>query len=210
MGTPIAKPESAYHHGNLRKALVDAALELIGKGDPGELSLRAVARRAGVSTAAPYRHFESRDALLAAVAEEGYGGLAASIRAASEAHIDDPMARFREAGVGYVMFAHANPAHYAVMCRPELVDKSAYPELTAAATEAMGLLMDAISACQRAGFIPDGDPREIALAAWSSVHGLASLISSGQIGVLGFDTDDVEDVARRMAKSLLSGVGTQR
>ena len=210
MGERIAKPDGAYHHGNLRKALVDAALELIAAGDPGELSLRAVARRAGVSTAAPYRHFDSREALLAAVAEEGFRGLAAAMRGASAAHRHDPIATFREAGVGYVLFAHANPAHYTVMFSPDLGDRSAYPDLAVSAADAMSVLKDAIAGCQRAGLIAAGDPREVALAAWSSVHGLASLIAAGQIDVLGFDEAGVEGIARRVAASLLSGVAIER
>ena len=210
MGERIAKADGAYHHGNLRKALVDAALELIASGDPGELSLRAAARRAGVSTAAPYRHFDSREALLAAVAEEGFRGLSAAIRGATAAHRHDPIAKFREAGVGYVLFAHANPSHYAVMFSPDLFDKSAYPDLAASAADSMNLLMEAIADCQRAGLIAAGDPREIALAAWSSVHGLASLISAGQVNVLDFDESGVEGVARRVATSLLSGLAVDR
>jgi AcrR family transcriptional regulator len=208
MATRIAKPKGAYHHGNLRKALVDAALELLRQGDASALSLRAVARRAQVSTAAPYRHFESREALLAAVAEEGFRMLASGMRTAMEANAGDPLIAFREAGVAYVLFALEHQAHYAVMFSPELADQSSHPDLATAAEESKALLLQAIRTCQQAGVVADGPPRELALAAWAVVHGLASLIAAGQTGVSWSDTGDAEAVARRVTSTLLTGVAT--
>ncbi len=208
MASRIAKPKGSYHHGNLRKALVDAALELLRVGDAASLSLRAVARRAKVSTAAPYRHFESREALLAAVAEQGYDMLAAGIRASMEAHAGDPRAAFSEAGVAYVMFALDHPSHYAVMFSVELADRSCYPALAKAAAASQGLLLQAIRDCQDAGLVPAGPPRELALAAWSAVHGLASLITAGQTDAMWNDGSDAEAVARRVTQTLLTAVAT--
>jgi len=187
---------------------MDAALELLRQGDPAGLSLRAVARRAKVSTAAPYRHFDSREALLAAVAEDGFGMLAAGIRAAMEAHAGDPLAAFREAGVAYVMFALEHPSRYTVMFSIELAERSSYPSLARAGAESQGLLVQAIRDCQDAGLVPTGPPRELALAAWSAVHGLASLISAGQIDTMWTDAHGAEAVARRVTQTLLTGVAT--
>lgn len=200
------KPRGAYHHGDLRRALIEAALALLKDHDPRQLSLRELARRAGVSTAAPYRHFSSKADVLAAVAEEGFRGLAAAMRAQIAAAPADPLARFREAGVGYVLFAHAHPAHYRVMFGPELVEKSAHPDLAGAALDAFDVLMQAIGNCVRAGALPAGDTQRVALAAWAGVHGLASLISAGQLEVLQFHTRRIEDLARDVATALLGGV----
>jgi AcrR family transcriptional regulator len=119
----LRKPKGSYHHGNLRRALIDAALGLIEKEGPASLSLREVARRAGVSTAAPYRHFPSREALLAAVAEEGFRLLGDEIRRAIAAHDDAPRC-LGEAGIAYVLFAAAHPSRYNVMLSPELADRT--------------------------------------------------------------------------------------
>lgn len=170
-----------YHHGNLRRAMLDAALGLVEEEGAGALTLRATARRAGVSQAAPYRHFASKQALLAAVAEEGFRTMAQAMRAASAAEGDDPLARFRALGLAYVDFATTHPAHFRVMFGRAAADRSAYPSLQEAAGETFDLLVSAIADCQRAGFVRPGDPAELALAAWSATHGLASLWVDGQL-----------------------------
>src|SRR5918994_6522359 len=106
-----------YHHGSLRRALLDAALETIAGDGVAALSLRALARRVGVSHAAPAHHFGDRTGLLTAIATEGYDGLAAAT-AATWAET----ASFLEVGVAYVRFAVSQPGHFAVMFRPDLVD----------------------------------------------------------------------------------------
>ncbi len=201
----IEKRHGSYHHGNLRAALIDAARELIASSGTETLSLRAVARRANVSTAAPYRHFKSRNALLAALAEDGYRALSTEILEAVAHHPDDPLARLRDAGVAYVRFAAANPTHYRVMNTPGLIDKTDEPAYAKAAEEALGLLLHAIRDCQRAGVIPDADPAKLALAAWSGMHGLATLICDGQVEVLGFDPANVDELAGFVADILVGG-----
>src|SRR5437763_11993969 len=112
-----------YHHGNLREALVEAALALVEERGSPEFTLREVDRRVGVTHAAPQRHFEDRAALVAAVAEEGFRELRAHVdRGVARAR--DPAARLHALGVGYVQFALRNPAHFRVMYSAELVDKS--------------------------------------------------------------------------------------
>lgn len=202
-----AKREGEYHHGDLRRALVDEAIHQLRRGDARALSLRDLARRVGVSTAAPYRHFGSRDALLAAVAEEGFRGLAAEIRAAlAELPADDPVRRLGAAGVAYVRYAHRHPSHYRVMFGEELVDRAPFPDLRAAAADSMGQLTEIIAAGLATGRLVGHDARALALAAWSVVHGLASLIGSGQVAVLGFDPKDADALAEGVTAALLSGV----
>src|SRR5262245_23788463 len=103
-----------YHHGDLRRALLDAALEILAEGGAAGLTLREVARRAGVTHAAPYRHFEDKAALLAAVAEEGFRAVYAEMLARSE-RVKDPVERLYQIGAAYVLFAVTHPAHFRVM-----------------------------------------------------------------------------------------------
>jgi len=170
-----------YHHGNLRQALIDAALELIEERGVPALTLREVARRVGVTHAAPQRHFADRAALVAAVAEQGFRGLGAhmeAVRASASARV--PSQRLRALGVAYVEYALAHPAHLRVMFSPEVADKSRYPELAAAAQEVHDTLVKQIVEGQRQGAVAPGDPDELSFAARSMVHGCAILLIDGQ------------------------------
>jgi len=168
-----------YHHGNLRQALIDAALELIEERGVPALTLREVARRVGVTHAAPQRHFADRAALVAAVAEQGFHGLGAHV-AAARASGRTPAQRLRALGVAYVEYALAHPAHLRVMFSPEVADKSRHAELAAAAQAVHGALVEEIADGQRQGSVARGDPDELSFAAWSMVHGCAVLLVDGQ------------------------------
>src|SRR3954466_14564791 len=119
--TPAAKPHrrvsrapapKPYHHGDLRRVLIDAALQLVGEGGPDAVSVREAARRAGVSPGAPFRHFPSRDALMNAVAEEAQRRFRAEIEAAlAAAPAGGPLGRFRCLGLAYLRWAMKNPTH---------------------------------------------------------------------------------------------------
>jgi AcrR family transcriptional regulator len=180
-----SRRRSTYHHGNLPRALVDAALRLVETQGAEALTLRGAARLAGVSQAAPYRHFTDKQALLAAVAEEGFRTMTRAMRRASAPHAADPLGRFRAQGLAYIEFATAHPAHYRVMFGRAMADKSAYPSLQAASAETFGLLVEALRDCQKAGLVRPGDSEELALCAWSAVHGLSSLAVDGQLVQMG-------------------------
>ena len=168
-----------YHHGNLRQALIDAALELIEERGVSALTLREVARQVGVTHAAPQRHFADRAALVAAVAEQGFRGLGAHV-AAVRGSARTPAQRLRALGVAYVEYALAHPAHLRVMFSPEVADKSRHPELAAAAQVVHAALVEQIAIGQRHGSVAPGDPDELSFAAWSMVHGCAVLLIDGQ------------------------------
>src|SRR5207244_11860231 len=121
-----------YHHGNLRQALIDAALELIEERGVSALTLREVARQVGVTHAAPQRHFADRAALVAAVAEQGFRGLAAHV-ASVRGSARTPAQRLRALGVAYVEYALAHTAHLRVMLSPDVADNSRHPNIVAAA-----------------------------------------------------------------------------
>ncbi|MGW1893189.1 TetR/AcrR family transcriptional regulator [Streptomyces sp. NPDC002004] len=160
---PASRP---YHHGDLRRAVVAAALDVIAVDGPGALSLRDLARRAGVSHAAPAHHFKDRTGLLTVIAAEGYALLAAALREAAD---------LREAGVRYVRFAREHPAHFQVMFAPELL-RADDVELTTARTLAAERLRSAVSEVPTAG--RGSDDRLAGVAAWSLAHGFATLLLS--------------------------------
>ena len=175
---------SPYHHGDLPATLVRAALELLEEGGAAELSLRAVARRAGVAASAPYRHYADRDALLSAVAAVGYRDLAAALGTVhpSPATPDDLAA----VAVAYVQFALQRPALFRVMFG-EPCDRDSVERV--AATAAISAYVAAI--VQRA--FPGADPEALSTAIWALVHGLAFLHLDGKL-----DSSDPAAVADRV------------
>ncbi len=203
-GPQPAVRRERYHHGDLRRALLDAALRLAESEGPVALTLRAAARLAGVSQAAPYRHFADKQALLAAVAEEGFRAMTVAMRRAMHAHEDEPLPKFRALGLSYVEFARSHPAHFRVMFGPELADRSTHPSLAEAAAEAFKLLVASIADCQKGGFAREGDPEELAVTAWSTVHGLSALIVNGQLGTRGAPIDELGE---RVTQNLFLGLG---
>ena len=170
----------AYHHGDLRRALLEASLALVEEAGIGALSLREVARKAGVSHSAPYHHFQDRGSLLAALAEEGFAQLAAEM-AAARAAAPDARARLEACGLAYVRFALTSPARFKLMFRPELAVPAEEGALARASSPALETLTGAIIEAQRAGLAPPGDPMPLVLTCWSTVHGLASLWLDGPL-----------------------------
>jgi len=174
-----------YHHVNLRKTLLDAAVALIGEVGPRAFTLREVARRASVSHNAPYRHFPSKDELLAAVAEEGFERLTAVMRKAM-APGRSPLERLELGGCGYVDFALRWPQHFLVMfdlphARPDHPDCPDTTDAQAAGETAFHVLLDCVAAAQQSGDLAPGDLMPLAWTAWSLVHGIAKLANSGNL-----------------------------
>jgi AcrR family transcriptional regulator len=189
---PIDGP---YHHGDLRRAVLDAALVAITEVGPSAVSLRDLARRAGVSHAAPAHHFGDKAGVLTAVAAEGYQLLADALTAAHQ-HTGD----FAEVGVAYVRFAIDNRAHFEVMFRPELYHAEA-PAVRTAQERAAQMLYGGVTS------LPDGqsgpDPILAGAAAWSLVHGFATLwLNKALPPKLAEDPDDT---ARSIARLLFRG-----
>ena len=180
-----------YHHGDLRRALLDEALAAIERDGPGSVSLRDLARRAGVSHAAPSHHFADKVGLLTAIAAEGFDLLADELHAAFAT-----TGSFLEVGVAYVGFAVKHRAHFEVMFRPELL-RADDPALIAARRRSRDALYGPI------GSVPLGsgtDTLRAGVAAWALVHGLATLYLGGNLPpALG---EDPEAIARATASHL--------
>jgi AcrR family transcriptional regulator len=170
-----------YHHGDLRAALIQSGLAILAEEGAPALTLRAAARRAGVSHSAPYRHFADKEALLAAIAEEGFDTLADEVVAASARFPGAPRAQLEEAGWAYVRFALTHPDHLRVMFGGMIPSPQVHPGLRAAGSRAFAALVDLVRAGQAAGAVVDGHPRQVAVVAWSLVHGLALLLIGNQV-----------------------------
>jgi AcrR family transcriptional regulator len=168
----------AYHHGDLRQALLQSALRILRDEGPDALTLRAVARAAGVSQTAPYRHFADRRALVAAVAEDGFRRLK---QAMHDAVAGGPGREgFRQVALAYVRFAHEHPADYRVMFGAEVARHDDLPGLRAESSSVLHFVGQAIAELQRAGVVGPGDPHTMAAALWSMLHGLVMLSLDGQ------------------------------
>lgn len=171
------KPANAYQHGNLREALVNAGLRLLNEGGVANLSLRAAAELAGVSHAAPYRHFKDKGALLAAIAEQGFRLLTSAMQAeATRVATASASDRFLAIGRGYLRFATEHPGYLGVIFGGVLSHEHKTPELDAAGRDAYQVLRTTVAEGMAAGEFRPGDPDLVSLAAWSTVHGLSHLI----------------------------------
>lgn len=186
-----ATTERRYHHGDLRRALLHEALAAIERDGPGRISLRELARRAGVSHAAPAHHFGDKIGLLTAIAVEGFDLLADELNAAFEA-----TGSFLEVGVAYVGFAVRHRAHFEVMFRPELL-RAGDPALAAARERSRQALYGPLGSVP---LEPSADAVNAGVAAWALVHGLATLYLDGNLPpALG---NDPEAIAREIAVHL--------
>lgn len=200
-----AQSKPRYHHGDLRRALIDASLALISEEGFGALTLREVARRAGVTHAAPYRHFEDKEALLAAVAEEGFRAMATQMRERMDKE-SAPLERLGACGVAYVLFAVQHPAHFRVMFGPHFSHPADHDGLAQEEGNAFGLLVQSIVHGQQAGVLREGEPMPLALVAWSQVHGLASLLVDQQLKQALQKGATAEELARFQTWLLFEGL----
>jgi len=173
------RKRKTYHHGNLREVLVDAAIQFIAEVGPAGFTLREVARRAGVSHNAPYRHFQDKEALLAAVATEGFRELTQAMLDSVKAKTNT-RERLKSAGLAYVEFALRRPEHFTVMFDAP-VSRDKHSALSQAGQQAFGTLVSFVKACQEEAQLPSGDPLQFALLAWSMVHGIAKLAIAGRL-----------------------------
>jgi AcrR family transcriptional regulator len=199
------KPDRPYHHGNLRRGLLDEALATIRADGIDGLTLREIGARLGVSRTALYRHFADKRALLAAVATEGFRMLRQQLIAAWE---DGGRGRaaFEAMGVAYVRFAAANPAHYRVMFGGFVDPNACDPELAAEAAGAFRALVDALAALQRDAAVRGDDTMLMARYVWAVVHGVAMLGIDGQLREPGA----TEELMRYATERLRTGIAPDR
>ena len=174
----VSTSKPAYHHGDLKTALLDAADALLDEGGPNAVSLREAARRAGVSAMAPYRHFADKDTLLAALATRGFAAFGRAMQEAA-AGAPDPLAAL---GPAYVRFALERPGRFRLMFGSGLVRGGQHIELGQAARRTFDILVAAVRRRR-----PEGDAELGAMRAWSLVHGLSQLLLDGMLPELDAD-----------------------
>jgi AcrR family transcriptional regulator len=172
-------PRRAYHHGNLRETLLQGAVRVIAEVGLAAFTLREVARRAGVSHNAPYRHFRDKDAIFATVAAQGFRELTQAMREPGKGP-SNALDKLKQSGLAYVAFAVRRPEHFTVMFdAPVCTSKD--PEYTQASQESFNTLVNYIRNCQEEGQLPAGKTLERTLYAWSLVHGIAKLAVAGRL-----------------------------
>ena len=192
-----------YHHGQLRDALLEAAAATVAEHGLDKLSLRGLARRVGVSHAAPYHHFDTKASLIAALVVDSFQRLTALLQHA-RTDAADPVDGFRRTGLAYVAFAIDHPGRFALMWRPELREGGENAGAVQEAAEAaFQQLLGAVRDAQTAGGLREGDPHEFAISAWASTHGLATLVVDGPLGT---KEGEAEDLAQMLTRDLYLGL----
>jgi len=198
------KPRDQYHHGDLRRALLQAAIRTIQKHGFDALTLRAVGDELGVSRSALYRHFADKSALLTAVAGEGFRMLRTGLTEAWEA-AGKGRAGFEAMGEAYVRFARQHPWHYRVMFGSGFDLDTGDPELSQEGQASFRVLLDALVEQQQQGLVKADDPQAQANFVWALVHGIALLAIDGSFEHQGADVDAL---TRYALERMRTGIGT--
>ena len=173
-------PGKKYHHGDLKNALIAAGIEILAQEGLSGLSLRAVAKRAGVSHSAPYAHFADKQALIAAISTEGFKQLDAALEAAASLYPDDPRQQLVEGTWAYVQFAINNTGVFKLMFSGVLEKELDYPAFIEVSHRTLARVVTAVQAAQADGSLHPSPPELVAAAIWGQVHGLTQLMLEGQ------------------------------
>jgi len=200
---PAPKP---YHHGDLHQEILCAARDLLEENNISSLSLRAVAKKVGVSHTAPYRHFKDKESLLAGIAGLGYDELTAQMNEAVSSHPNDPAAQLQAAGHRYVQLALECPQCTQLMFGGVLPCDDTYPELRASGDAAFNGLKTIIEEGQVSGVFKQGDIELLALSAWSGIHGLTLLLIGGNLPEILTMTVDTGPLTNAITTNMLNGL----
>jgi AcrR family transcriptional regulator len=196
--TPKSRPsKDSYHHGNLREVLIETTLQLIKKVGPENVTVRKVAKLAGVSSGAPFRHFPDRSALMTAVAEDAMRRLREEVAdSLKKAAHKNPLLRFRAIGEAWLRWAIRNPSHFKVISDHRLIDFDGSPSLVrdSQAIQAEGTRL--LGEAQERGLIPDVDIKQFHLAGRALVYGFARMYSDGHFASWGLDERRVDQIGQ--------------
>ena len=200
-------PPKPYHHGDLRRVLIDAALGLVGEGGAEAVSVREAARRAGVSPGAPFRHFPTRVALMTAVAEEAQRRFRAEIDAALAAvPAGDPLARFRSFGLAYLRWAIRNPAHFEIISSGRYFDHDRAIELSRDNAELIGMTESTLAEAFAKGQLRSPDLKAVQLAGRALVYGFARMNIDGHLPRWGVAAAEAERTAEAILDVFIEGI----
>jgi len=174
-------PRKNYHHGDLKNALIKAGIQILSKEGLGGLSLRRVAKKAGVSHTAPYAHFADKQALIAAISTEGYHLLYEQLASAVETNQGNPQNMLIEVGWAYVQFALKDPELFKVMFSGVIEQEKDYPDFREISQKNFQLLVGRVKNYQETGLLAPEPADMVAVRLWSLVHGFIMLLLEGQI-----------------------------
>jgi len=194
-----------YHHGDLKSTLLDAAIKMLKTKSPSELSLRELAREVGVSAAAPYRHFNNKDELLAALMTQGFELKSKYMRESAEKNQGDILQIYYSCGLSYFKMGKNHPQYFKLMFGAELIPEKKYPDLQEASSSAFAILKNMVIRCQEAKLIGEGDPYVKALNCWSVVHGFTVLYAEGHLKWLGVNKENAEKAIMTLMSQFLIG-----
>ena len=201
---PAPKP---YHHGDLRRVLIEAALQLVEEGGAEGLSVREAARRAGVSPGAPFRHFPSRDALMTAVAGEAQRRFRAEIDAAlAQAPAADPLARFRCLGLAYLRWAIRNPTHFEIISSARFFEHDKAAQLSRDNAELIGLTERTLADAAAQGQLRIADLKQVQIAGRALVYGFARMNIDGHFPRWGIAATEAERTAEAILDLFIDGI----
>lgn len=208
--SPVKKKRKSYHHGDLRQALIHAAVEIIAEREQAEFTLRELARRLNVTHAATYHHFKDKEDLLAAVAQDGFIALLSHLRTTVERCHDASEGQtlvMRALSAAYIEFAVENAAHFRVMFQR---DYSQNPERFAATIEARDaqreFVQDELEKTQALGLYRDMPQEEFNAVTWATLHGLAVLIINGLVEVP--EGQSIVEYSSSITRHLYVGIGS--
>ncbi|WP_375788343.1 TetR/AcrR family transcriptional regulator [Bradyrhizobium sp. Pha-3] len=206
---PAARAPAAksYHHGDLRRVLIEAAMQLVGEGGPEAVSVREAARRAGVSPGAPFRHFPSRDALMHAVAEEAQRRFRAEIETAlADAPSGDPLGRFRCLGIAYLRWAMKNPTHFEIISSRRFFDHDRSAGVSSDNAELIGLTERTLAEAFSAGQLAARDLKQVQIAGRALVYGFARMHIDGHLPRWGVVEAEAEQMAADIVDLFIAGI----
>jgi len=206
----MAKSKKTYHHGDLRNSLLLAAEQLLEQKGVGAVSLREVAKVAGVSHSAPYRHFSDKNALLAGLAIVGYGRLADEMEKCVTEQPDDPVKQLSSSAKAYVSLAIQHPQMTNLIFGGGLNKLCYEGTLNEESERAFNGLLKIIQNGQLAGLYIEKESQELALFVWSLAHGFSMLITAGQLGELSDDKKAIEIMVSSMGDMILNGIAINK
>jgi len=210
---PKRRPPAAkrYHHGDLRRALIDAALRLAEQGGVEGISVREAARLAGVSPGAPFRHFETRDALMTAVAEEAQRRFRVEIDTVlAEAPASDPLSRFRSFGLAYLRWAMRNPAHFEIISTGRYFNHEGAAALSRDNAELIAMIERLLEDALAQGQLRPSDLKTLKVAGRALVYGFARMNLDGHLPRWGVADEDIERTAEAVLDLFVGAIARPR
>ena len=196
-----------YHHGDLRNTLIKTGVKMLGEQGEQGISMRKLAKEAGVSHNAPYMHFADKEALLVAIAEEGFAILSQRVSEAIAAPGNSWHERLHDGCWAYVQFALEHPSHLNVMFRPYDLEK--YPSYYEVSSRALEILQDMVNAGQHSENVIRGDSKEIATMLWSLLHGVSTIMTGRKMPPKVMGDLKPEELVHRFVELVYSGLAPQ-